>query len=263
MTSEDEIMRRVPPAISFLLGVLGTFASIWGIPPGPLRSASLILCVLLACGGLLCLLFQEVDLLSALSNLKQLKRLGIYKIHPTSRNEIAIHRMASARNIRIMAVSANTLIKNSRNEIINALREQRALIRVLLADPDSQFVSDVEETESPHRVGQIGPEIRNVERLLLEYLEEASSGRRVEEVGKIKIGYYTTHLRSSLILCDETWGWLTLNLPPKRAVQSVSLELSQVGNGLLEDCIKHFDRCWEIAEQHGRARQIAPKHLVG
>ena len=252
-------MERRLSLISFLLGILGTLITIFEIPSGPLRILSLTLFLLLTCGGLLCLLFQEVDLLSALSNLKQLKRLGIHRIYTTGGGNIGIQQMASARSIRIMAVSANALIKNRKNEIVNALRGQRALIRVLLAEPGSQFVSDVEETESPYRVGQIGPEIRNVERLLSEYVEEAASGRRIEEVGKVEIGYYTTHLRSPLILCDESWGWLTLNLPPKRAVQSVSLELSQANHGLLEDCIRHFDRCWEIAEQRGRVLKIIPK----
>lgn len=252
-------MERQLSLISFLLGVLGTLVTIFEIPSGPLRISSLILFLLLTCGGLLSLLFQEVDLLSALLNLKQLKRLGIHRIYTPSGGNIGTQQMANARNVRIMAVSANALIKNRKSEIVNALRKQRALIRVLLAEPDSQFVSDVEETESPYRVGQISAEIRNVERLLSEYVEEAASGRRVEEIGKVEIGYYTTHLRSSLILCDESWGWLTLNLPPKRAVQSVSLELSQANRGLLKDCIRHFDRCWEIAEQHGRVLKIVPK----
>jgi len=76
---------------------------------------------------------------------------------------------------------------------------------------------------------------------------------------KVEIGYYTTQLRSSLILCDDDWGWLTLNLPPKRAVQSASLELSQANNGLLRDCIDHFERCWEIVEQCGQSFQVLPK----
>ena len=252
-------MKKLLPAISFGLGVIGTFASIFQIPPGPLRTVCLVIFLLLACSGLSCLLSQRIDWLSALSNLSHLKSLGIHRIHSTGGGNIGTQQMTSARDIRIMAVSAISLIRNRKNEIINALHEQRALIRVLLAEPDSQFVSDVEETESRYRAGQISPEIRNVERLLTEYVEEAAFGKRAGEVGKVEIGYYTTSLRSSLILCDESWGWLTLNLPPQRAVQSVSLELSHAANGLLSDCINHFDKCWEIAVQRGQSFQILPR----
>lgn len=252
-------MKNNIPAISLAFGILATFATIFIMSAGVVRTACLIIFSLLTFGSFLGLLSQNVDWLSAWSNLSQLKCLGIRWVYSTGEGKSPATPMANAKNIRIMAVSANALIRLRKKDIINALREQRAFIRILLAQPNLQFVSDVEETESPHRLGKISDEIYGVEGLLSEYVEEAMSGRSTEEVGKVKIGYYTTHLRSSLILCDDSWGWLTLNLPPKRAVQSPSLELSHVDKGLLEDCIKHFDRCWKIVEERGQSLQVLPK----
>jgi len=248
------------PVILAIIGILGTFTSIYVMPDTIERTFFLLIFWLLLCACLFGWLLQKIDIVNAWSNLRQCKQLGICRIYSTSQLESPCTQMAQAKNIRIMAVSANALIKQRKNEIISALREHRSFIRVLLAQPNSQFVLDVEESESVHRIGQISPEIDNVKKLLSEYVEEAATGKRIEEIGEIKIGYYSTSLRSSLILCDDSWGWVTLNLPPKRAVQSASLELFHVDGGLLNDCIKHFDRCWEIVEQRKNSFQILPRY---
>ena len=249
-------MKRIVSAVTIAIGVLGTIATVYTMPDGFAHNAFVMALSMLALIGLFSLLSQEVDLLSAWSVLRQSKRLGIRRINDTGHGNSNCSQMANAKNIRIMAVSGNAVIKSRKSEIISALRNQKAFIRILLAQPNSQFVSDVESAESLHRMGQISPEISGVEKLLHEYVAEAASGKGAEEIGKVKIGHYSTQLRTSLILCDESWGWLTLNLAPKRAMQCVSLELSRVDNGLMVDCINHFDKCWEIVEQRNQAFQI-------
>lgn len=249
-------MKRIPSLSVAAIGILGTLVSIIALPEGTARRAVLFIFSILATAGLLAWLAQEIDLLSAWSILRQSKRLGIRRIHQTGLSDNFRARVAEARKIRIMAVSGSALVKAAKSEIAAALKDQRALIRVLVAEPNSQFVSDVESAESPHRAGQISREIETVKRLLYEFVAEASSGTTTGEIGRVEFGYFTTQLRSSLILCDDNWGWLTLNLPPKRAVQTVSFELYRVDNGLILDCIHHFDKSWELAEQRGECAEI-------
>ena len=148
-------------------------------------------------------------------------------------------------------------MKVLKDEIIHALRENSAGIRVLLATANSDFVCDVEEQESTERIGHISPEIRKVESMLREYLTDAKSTATEHAViGQVLLGHYRTHLRNSIVLCDNSWGWLTLNLPPKRAVQSPSFELGYAENSLFTTCSQHFERIWDLMNSKGNVKQI-------
>ena len=243
-------------AIVVMIGIVGTIASLVSMPHGPLQIALTVIFALLVVIGLLAWAAHEVSLANAWSILRECKRLGIRRINSSGLSPNPNKPMSAAGQVRIMAVSANALIKSREQEIINALVNQRATIQVLLAQPDSEFVRDVEEAESPRRIGQISGEIRNVENMLLEYVDKACEKKRGGDIGKVQLGYYSTHLRSGLVLCDEKWGWMTPILSPKRAVHSVSLELGSKDGGLLNDCIQHFDRCWQIAEARGQVHQL-------
>lgn len=107
----------------------------------------------------------------------------------------------------------------------------------------------------------ISRQIIEVQGYLNEYAKEAQVGKREEEVGKLRVGFYSTQLRSTLVICNDDWGWLTFSLPPERAVQSVSLELFNTEEGLLSRSIKHFDRCWEIVEKNGKTI-LLPQPLI-
>jgi hypothetical protein len=246
-----------------MIAVLGAFASILGafnsirsLQHSPSRTAQLVFFLLLFVTASIIWLSQEVNLFSACSILRTCKRLGIKKIHQTgkSTSHLSEH-IAEAGTIKIMAISAQTLIKQHKQEIIKALCDRNAAVCVLLAQPNSDFVGDVEESESSARNGQISPEIEQAKKLLSEYLNEAAkkAGRKV---GTFKVGHYGTHLRCSLVLCDDKWGWLTLNLPPKRAIETASFELTPTAEGLLTDCKNHFDTTWKIAEKKKNVQTV-------
>jgi hypothetical protein len=107
----------------------------------------------------------------------------------------------------------------------------------------------------------ISEEIRKVERRLREAIGEAyrQSIRDGEtSTGSVHIGYFSTHLRCTMILCDEDWGWLTITLPPARAPQTPSFELSNRGrHTLLEACWRHFNRTWTIAAERKEVKDIS------
>lgn len=260
--------------LALLFSVIAVLATIYAIPDehDTVRTVLLIVFSILVGASLLNLLRPIVNWSSAWSILRTCRRLGIRRIHIGLSTKDTVTQLADASKVRILCVSAAALISKRKNEIVNALRKQHAHIRILLAQPDSEFVRDIEESESEqHRSGDITREIGVVVDHLHRYVDDAISDRRIGEIGTVEIGFYSTHMRSDLILCDETWGWLTIILPPLRAQDfpCVSLELVGVRDdrshtetdalpGLLGQCIVHFDRCWEIVEQRGDVRQITP-----
>lgn len=187
------------------------------------------------------------------------EELGIREIHTRGHgSERQIHMMASARDsIRIMAVSAHTLLFMRKSEIVTALANG-ANLRLLIARPYSQFVLDVERVESPARAGEISLEIASVKKLLSEYLADAVK-KAAGAVGTVTLAHYSTDLRCSMVLCGNNWGWLTINLPPCRAVETCSFELEGVPEGLLADAQKHFEQVWNLAVDEDRVENIAPQ----
>lgn len=135
--------------------------------------------------------------------------------------------------------------------------KQKATIQVLLAKPNSEFINDTELNESETRVGHISPEINKTIAMLQEYLKMA---RDIEgnngSVDRVYIGHYNTNLRSSILICDDSFGWLTLNLPPTRAVESPSFELKKTDDRLLNTANDHFDRVWTICRSNNSIIEI-------
>lgn len=156
--------------------------------------------------------------------------------------------------VRIMSTSSTRFLETYRPSFVRCF-ELGATVRILLPEPAHQFVTDVEESESVHvkRTG-IGQEIRDVNDRLIDFRSEAQKNLSLASLpGNAEIGHYSTHLRSTMILCDERWGWLTITLPPLRAPETVSFELVKSSSGaLLVACVKHFDRTWELMRNRGK-----------
>jgi hypothetical protein len=173
-----------------------------------------------------------------------------------------VQRLGSASILRIMATSAYRLVEVQSNVLMRALANG-CDIRLLLADPDQGFVADVQEmeTEDVPRYTNIADEIRSVDVRLSKILESAAelalNERAPVRLGTVSIGYFSTQFRSTVILVDQTWGWLTLTLPPARAIDSPSLELVNSGKRpLLIACIKHFDRVWQVLERREKIHTL-------
>jgi hypothetical protein len=251
--------QRVASGLILLLSAIGSFASVYSIQEPMIRYPMLSACLLITFTALYLFLASYMDLWNAFRNLTTIRSLGIRRVYSngTSANELVRSNVKKAKSIRIVSVSGDALIKMLKDDLIYALRTNSASVRVLLATPNSQFVRDVEESENINRIGHISPEIVKAEALLREYLVEAkSSSQEHSVIGKVALGHYTTHLRSSLVLCDNAWGWLTLSLPPIRAVQSPSFELSYADGGLFTSCSTHFERVWGILMSRDSVREI-------
>lgn len=185
-------------------------------------------------------------------------QLGINRISVDGVADNAMpENLSRARTIRVMATSAIRLLEIYKQPFAAALRAGAA-IRVLLPDASGSFLLDVEESESLYgaREVSITSEIAIVRRRLLEIKGEASPRGGPTSIGTIDVGYFTTHLRSTLVLCDDHWGWMTLTLPPARAPETASLALDGGDRSLLSACVKHFERTWTVVASRGKTERL-------
>lgn len=173
--------------------------------------------------------------------------IGISRIYNrgSGRNEELANHILKSHDLKIMALSAAS-IRIHITAIVTALVNNECKVKVLIAKENSDFVSEVERLE-PYRHGQIHAEIEHTRTRLLEIVNRANDVRHKRKpIGRVWLGRYMYALRSSLLICDNNWCWLTLNLPPKRASESVSFVIEKVSDGLIDDCINHFESVWEL-----------------
>jgi hypothetical protein len=196
--------------------------------------------------------------------IKPSNELGISRISSDGQAGPALSsNIADARAIAIMSTSGDRIIEIQKPYLIEAVLSG-SQIRVLVPERDGAFIHDVEESEQrlPER-DSISDEIRRVKRRLGEVLTEANQSARLNPessiVGSIQMGSFSTHLRSTMILCDDAWGWVTMTLPPARAAETPSFELTNSGRRpLMRVCLRHFNRTWQVVEQRQQVETIEP-----
>jgi hypothetical protein len=250
---------KITGLIAIPIGLVCGIAGLLSMQPSIIRTVSLVAVSSILIVGFVSLVMAKLGLRHAYSILSNSKKLGISNIFIHGDNSRRISRyINSAIRIRILAVSAQSAIKLLRDDLIAALGKHSARVQVLLADGDSQLIKDVENIESPARVGAISNEIQNTLGLLQESINEAKKSYPTSTIGKIEVGYYRTHIRNSIIICNDDIGWLTLSLPPRRAIASPALEIIKVESGLLSICSVHFDEIWRIMSIEERITEIRP-----
>ncbi len=186
-------------------------------------------------------------LLSAISESSLLsisRKLGIRGLHKRGDDETErkIKIIENSKDIMIMAVSAKSFFHHLEGAFVNSLLKHNLKIQILLATVKSEFVKDVEIAEGKHRINKISKEIEDTEDQIVGILEEALNRSNISNLNKNKIlvANYRSALRNFIIICDNKWGWLTLNMPPKRAVENFSFKFK---SGLfLNDCLRHFNK---------------------
>jgi hypothetical protein len=155
-----------------------------------------------------------------------------------------------------MSTSAVRFLEIYRRDLVEAV-SRGARLRVLVPQPDSSFALDVDEMESEYTKRRpIGEEIEAIPDRLFDFLAEAR-GIDPATTGSATIGYFSTHLRSTMIICDDDWSWLTVTLPPLRAAETMSMEFERVGgDDLVSACLRHFDRVWRVVSGRGDVRDV-------
>lgn len=242
-------------ATSFLITLVATYATLVAVPETYIyRIHLLIIFLLLLCGYIAAFFIwvsDKINFLPAWRTLVTCKRKGILRIYEDGELGTIIGKphVASSRTVRIMQTTGIGLTKQLKQEMVTVLEHPNARIKVLIAKSEGDFIKEVEQVEGRSRMGNIVPEVRSVEGILAECVEEAKNKYAGKDIGKIFIGHYNTQFRTSLLICDNLWCWMTLILPPKRAPLSLSYELVRSNTPLIDDCICHFDRVWEIVDK--------------
>ncbi len=246
-------MNLITSSTATLIGIVGAIASILSVPDPLIRY---ILCgffVLLTLVGVYSFADSKLNFKNAISVLQTSKKLGVANLHAKGNSGSKMSAiLREGRIIRIFAMTGIVFIRTFRDELIEALAKNNASILCMLSDSPSQYIHETEIIESDYRVGQIKDEMKQVVNLLKEYIEDAKKKSHGQTTCKVSIAYFNTQLRLPMILCDQSYGWVTLTLPPKRSSQSVSLELLPAKDGLLEDCLNHFNRIWNLLEKAGK-----------
>lgn len=237
--------------LGLLLTAVGTIVSIVALPESVYRLGLILLMALATSVMAIHMLFNTLSLRKSRASLQELNDLGIEHVTGSGRFQELYDRIAISREVKVIAVSAETFIRLGESAFISALIDCNCHVKVLIARHGSGFVDEVEKLEGPNRIGQIHTEIIHTRERLKEILRRANkvSHARSGTAGRIWIGYYESAVRNSMVICDNSWCWFTPYFPPKRAVDGVSLVLKPARRGLLEDCIHHFDAVWSLYEE--------------
>jgi len=152
-------------------------------------------------------------------------------------------------SLKIIAVSGNVLIKLLKPIIEYAVSNKNASIQVIIGTEYSNFINEVELIEDgENRVGNISEEIKGVVGYLKEYSSNAYKNKK-SHLGCIEVKKFNTQLREAITIINDEWAWVTLNLPPERCGQSLSLEFEKEGETpYINSVIKHFDEVWKSIE---------------
>lgn len=224
-------------AIGF--GLIGGLASIISIPDKyeTIRTICIFFAAIMIIVGILSIIIShyraslqcptsEIDLSA--------RMLGISRIQQKGDCTHIDQHIENSKNIKIIATTAVTLLRNKEHSYVKAL-EKGAEIRILISESNSKLLKDIDLIEG--RKIPCAQEIIQVEGFL-------KNIRATTSKGKLKIGYYDTLLRSTLIICDN-WGWLTLTLPPTRCHNLPSFEINETKDGLLNKCDLYFEKIWD------------------
>jgi hypothetical protein len=165
-----EIAKSVLPLITSAIGIIGTFASIFGLSNNPWKYVLMITCIILVLSGIVIFLYTHVHLTIWLRNAVITKKLGIKRIFPSGHDNKKLGQIISkSRIIRIQCTSGILLVRTLKSSIIEALTSNSAVIRILLAQPNSTFTGILEKCESRHQPGLVSNEINQSISLLHEY----------------------------------------------------------------------------------------------
>ena len=175
--------------------------------------------------------------------------------------------LRQATSIRIMATTAIHFLTAHRKHLVDALVKQRAAITFLLADADSQFASDIEDVELQRSKGSLSGELGNIRHEIRVLVEEAKHNASPSgTVGIVRLGSFSTLLRSTFILCtgaesDSVLGWLTMTMPPQRCTERGTISFLLKQGDLFDACSESFNAAAVIAEDRGNMETLSPASI--
>jgi hypothetical protein len=234
--------------ISGAIGLVGIVAS---LTPFVQTTGLLTTVVPMICGAAILAGFMVLDDMvrgfKALRLVKNAENLGIRNV---SRSDAAhdliirdyMERNKPVKELRLMLYGGGGLKTLCESGYLKKIVvEDKAVVKIILASPDSDFIRELEEIE-----GEAGRIRRGVEQTTESIKRVLKEARQEHVVGSITIRHYNTQIRSALTLINDEAGFLTLSLAPSFGPTTASLELFNNGeDSLFGKCSKHFNAVWE------------------
>ena len=179
-------------------------------------------------------------------------RTGILDIQHDGKcsNEKMSDKIRNAEKIDIFFYAGSGFFNAFQNELVDALEKNRAEIHIIIGTTNSLFLNDLDKIEFKYHRGStrsISTEIDIIKSYIEEWREKRAVGK-----GTIELKHFSTELRMSMILIKlkngEEWGWITLAMPPIKAIDTISFEIENNSEGvnLYKQSKKHFDSVWNI-----------------
>ncbi len=151
-------------------------------------------------------------------------------------------------------------------------------IKLLCCKPKSQSLYDIQNIEEKiyGNREQIHAEFFDVYNELKNVYNRAkkiSEAGKNKPLGKIQIGFLSTLLRSSFLICENTVegtqnGWFTITLPPAKSKETVSFEFVSADNTLCENNLlsrsnTYFEYAWNYAIENNDLLDIETTANIG
>jgi len=162
-------------------------------------------------------------------------------------------RIGDARQIRVLAATAEMLFRNVRAALVKAIA-QGCCVTVLLATAKSELVRDLDQMEiaagRPPDARPVHKGITEARHLLLDFLREAATqlpGDQRHRLGQIFVGHFRTQFRGSMLLCDDDWVRWTPHFPPARGDQRPSFLAEGESSRLRQLCDRHFTAVKQVS----------------
>jgi len=191
---------------------------------------------------------------------KKCNAVGIIDIfqqggNPSKNPSMMPEKLINANKIRIFQTTGNKFFNTNWECIEGAIKKNEAKVSVLIADENSDFLKDVQslEVSEEGNTGRISnEEIQTEIKVVRDIIDKINERLSTKFVGReVKVRYYKTEFRLSMVLVESTsgenWGWITLTLPPAKARNSISFEIttSKEDDNIFNHCIRHFDEIWK------------------
>lgn len=172
--------------------------------------------------------------------------------------------------LKILTTTGQGLIVNHKTLFEDFLLSGKD-IYILIGLKNSPFLNEVGLSESTldySRTDSLNDETKTVLDSCIEIFAHASAKAAGKRIGSIKIAGFNTQFRSTIVLCElndnSQWGWVTITLPPAKALGSVSLEFdsrlhsfsgydaASKDSSLPTMAENHFTKVWNEAVEANR-----------
>lgn len=164
------------------------------------------------------------------------------------------HLIISSTHIKVMMINANRFLDIFRDSLVHFLSKPNVKFQLLMANEDSDFYYELSDLISPifNQDSQNKGLVQFAQKRANVILDE--SGNKDDKA--LEIRKYNTQFRLPIIIFDNKYVHLTINLPPRESSFGMTFEIHSNANmhknkadtSYLVDCIKHFDEVWERSQ---------------